>query len=441
MTTPPPWTLYEYGFLVSEANSGRVQDAVALPDPLFQWLEQRCLSDGDEYDRRLLTLRTVGRVKVLQVKNYVGVLALPGGALIEVLPKTGRGEENHARAREQLMMMLRALKTFRHIATTPASVKTSRMPLMDIFIQQFITSVQAILRQGLKRDYLRREDNLSWMKGKLRVSAQLSKNSVRPDRFQVEYDEYSVERPENRLLKTAIEKVRRLTRNPSLIRQLHPLQAHFEPVAAVADVAVAFSQVRLDRHMHHYVQALDWAKLILQGESPHCMQGQANAISLLFPMEAVFESFVAAWMRHHQRHYRVETQAREKSLARFNTRKMFTLKPDIWLRSATDAEPGPIVCDTKWKMIQTHKPGFNLAQDDMYQMLAYGLHYLDGEGELLLIYPEHEGFTQPLPHPFDLHKEGKPDLRLWVVPFFIGDSITTSRLRLPDSFPASLTPA
>jgi 5-methylcytosine-specific restriction endonuclease McrBC regulatory subunit McrC len=39
--------------------------------------------------------------------------------------------------------------------------------------------------------------------------------------------------------------------------------------------------------MHHYEQALDWAKLILLGESPHCMQGQANAISLLFPMEAV----------------------------------------------------------------------------------------------------------------------------------------------------------
>jgi 5-methylcytosine-specific restriction endonuclease McrBC regulatory subunit McrC len=48
------------------------------------------------------------------------------------------------------------------------------------------------------------------MKGKLLISAQLTKNSVRRDRFQVEYDEYSVNRPENRLLKTAIDNVSRL---------------------------------------------------------------------------------------------------------------------------------------------------------------------------------------------------------------------------------------
>ncbi len=65
------------------------------------------------------------------------------------------------------------------------------MPLMDVFIQQFIDSVQQIVRQGLKRDYLRQQDNLPWMKGKLRVSAQISKNCVHRDRFQVEFDDYS----------------------------------------------------------------------------------------------------------------------------------------------------------------------------------------------------------------------------------------------------------
>jgi hypothetical protein len=42
----------------------------------------------------------LGRVQALQVQNYVGVIALPGGAFIEVLPKTGNDN-----AREQLMMM------------------------------------------------------------------------------------------------------------------------------------------------------------------------------------------------------------------------------------------------------------------------------------------------------------------------------------------------
>ena len=328
MTGRRQWSTFEYGYLVSKEDSGRVKDAVELPPACFAWLEQCCLNDDAEYDARLLTLKTVGRVKVLQVKNYVGVIALPGGAFIEVLPKTG-----HDNAREQLMMMLRTLKTFRHIATTSASIKTSRMPLMDIFIHQFIQSVQAVLQQGLKRDYLRQQENLPWMKGKLRVSAQLSTNSVRRDRFQVEYDEYSVDRPENRILKTAIDTVSRLTRNPQLIQQLRPLQSAFEGIPPVVDTAHAFDLVRLDRHMHHYEQALEWAKLILHGESPLCMQGHADAISLLFPMEAVFESFVAAWMRHHHhQRYQIDTQAKTHTLARYHTRYMFRLKPDIWLR-------------------------------------------------------------------------------------------------------------
>ncbi|TLU68017.1 restriction endonuclease [Enterobacter sp. MF024] len=430
MTSGHSWTLIEHGYVISDKDQGRVRDAVVLPDTLFQWLVQRCLSDDVEYDSRLLTLRAVGRVQALQVKNYVGVIALPGGAFIEVLPKTG-----HEHAREQLIMMLRTLKTFRHIATTSASIKTSRMPLMDIFIQQFIISVQFILQQGLKRDYLRQHDNLAWMKGKLRVSAQLTKNSVRHDRFQVEYDEYSVERPENRILKTAIDKVSRLTRNPLLIRQLQPLLTAFEPLSPVMDVAFAFSQVRLDRHMHYYEQALDWAKLILQGESPHCMQGQANAISLLFPMEAVFESFVAAWMKHHHHlHYQIDTQAKKHSLARYHTKNMFRLKPDIWLRPHETSQHSPIICDTKWKKIKPYKPGFNISQNDLYQMQAYGVKYLDSRGDMILIYPGHDGFNDALPHPFELHKPDGHALRLWVVPFAIGTSIQNSKLHLPEAF-------
>ncbi len=429
MTSGHSWTLFEHGYVISAKDQGRVGDAVVLPDTLFQWLVQRCLSDDAEYDSRLLTLRSIGRVQALQVKNYVGVIALPGGAFIEVLPKTGN--EN---AREQLMMMLRTLKTFRHIATTSTSIKTSRMPLMDIFVQQFIISVQSLLQQGLKRDYLRQHDNLAWMKGKLRISAQLTKNSVRRDRFQVEYDEYSIERLENRILKTAIVKVSRLTRNAQLIRQLQPLLTAFDSIPPITDAEFAFNQIRLDRDMHYYEQTLDWAKLILQGESPHCMKGQANAISLLFPMEAVFESFVAAWMRHHHhQHYQVDTQSKTHSLARYHTKNMFRLKPDIWLRPHETSKHSSIICDTKWKKIKPHKPGFNLSQNDLYQMQAYGVKYLDNRGDMILIYPEYDGFRDALPHPFELHKPNGHALRLWVVPFAIGTSIKNSKLCLPEA--------
>ncbi|EQC4447880.1 5-methylcytosine restriction system specificity protein McrC, partial [Escherichia coli] len=67
---------------------------------------------------------------------------------------------------------------------------------------------------------------------------------------------------------------------------------------SVHDAYIAFEQLHFDRHMHHYEQALAWAKMILLGDSPHCMYGDVYAFSLLFPMEAVFESFVTTWMRY-----------------------------------------------------------------------------------------------------------------------------------------------
>ncbi|ASM24340.1 McrC family protein [Serratia marcescens] len=433
MKSRKDFTVFEYGHLISDKDSGRINNAVSLPLQLFEWLEQRCLKDDADNTHRLLTLGSRGGVKTLQVKNYAGVISLPGNAFIEVLPKTGRRDDNIDIARQQLLMMLRTLKSFRHIATSASRVRTSKMPLMDVFIQQFVDSVQQIVRQGLKRDYLHQQDNLPWMKGKLRVSAQLSKNCVRRDRFQVEFDDYSAERLENRILKTAIDKIRRQISNPQLLLQVNSLQVHFEDIAPVGDARIAFDQVHLDRHMRHYELALAWARLILMGQSPHCMQGDANAISLLFPMEAVFESFVTAWMRHrYDDNWHVEAQVDSHTLVRLNGNGLFKLRPDIHLRPRGENWEQTMICDVKWKMVDSGKATLEQSQADLYQMLAYGVNYQEGIGDMLLIYPSHEGFSQPLPHPYEFNHQKDNPLRLWVVPFFIGESLQSSGLRFPD---------
>ena len=70
--------------------------------------------------------------------------------------------------------------------------------------------------------------------------------------------------------------------------------------------------------------------------------------------------------------------------------------------------------DTKWKLLdqQNLKDKYDLNQDDFYQLFAYGHNYQNGTGDMLLIYPKHDGFTQALePLNFD------GSLAVWVVPF------------------------
>ena len=61
---------------------------------------------------------------------------------------------------------------------------------------------------------------------------------------------------------------------------------------------------------------------------------------------------------------------------------------------------------------------YNLAQSDMYQLFAYGEKYMNGQGELYLIYPQYEKFDAPLEH-FDF----KLGLRLNVVPYDLVNDI------------------
>lgn len=115
-----------------------------------------------------------------------------------------------------------------------------------------------------------------------------------------------------------------------------------------------------------------------------------------------------------------------------NGKGLFKLRPDIHLRPRENNQNRAMICDVKWKMVESSKATLDQSQADLYQMLAYGVNYQQGTGDMLLIYPSHEGFSQPLCHPYEFSHQKENPLRLWVVPFVIGKSLQSSGLRLPE---------
>lgn len=71
------------------------------------------------------------------------------------------------------------------------------------------------------------------------------------------------------------------------------------------------------------------------------------------------------------------------------------------------------------------------SQADFYQLQAYGQSYLDGVGDVVLIYPKTDNFSDPLPVFAFPKTEG---LRLWVVPF----CLKTRQLLLPPDAPFAM---
>ncbi len=143
-------------------------------------------------------------------------------------------------------------------------------------------------------------------------------------------------------------------------------------------------------------------------------------------MEAVFEAFVAKHLaRQLNSGLDLRLQTRSLRLVRHKEHDWFQLKPDLLV---LEAKTNLLVLDTKWKLVDERKANskekYGLDQSDFYQLQAYGQSYLDGDGDVILIYPKTETFSQPLAV-FSFPKS--PDLCLWVLPF----CLHTKQMLLP----------
>jgi 5-methylcytosine-specific restriction enzyme subunit McrC len=410
--------VFEYGYVCANLDVNVPNGVTVISKRAYQYLSRLSLSEAAE--AKSLRLKSIGSVKAIQFLNYVGVLVTPDGTYIEVLPKVTK-HSLHENAvddsRRALLKMLKSLGAFRHIQSNNADLKQQKMPLLEVFIGQFLSSVNELVKKGLKRDYQLQSDNLLFLKGKLRPSEQLKHNLVNKHRFAVEYDEYVTDTIPNRLVKTALQVVLKLTRSARHQRLARELEFVFADVGLVKIRATERVNVIINRGMEHYASPVAWSEIILRGMSPLSMQGDAQAFSLLFPLESVFESYVEYVLRTTlPDHLLVKGQLQSMHLVAYEQKQMFKLKPDIAIYKNDNIA---LLLDTKWKLIDASKGNgtdkFMLSQQDFYQMHAYGHQYLNGVGELVLIYPVNEKFKTPLPSAFHFSST----LRLWVVPFDI----------------------
>lgn len=416
-------TLFEFDSVVA---AGPGATGYTVPPQVFAWLESQCLSD-DAGAPSWLKMSQRGRLKAIRFTSYVGVVCAPCGYQIEILPKIGQ-KTSADEARARLVKMLQCLAEFRHIRLGDAQLATVRMPLIEVFIKQFLDEVSYVVRRGLRSDYIEHEGNLPALRGKLVIGRHIPQNLVRPDRFYSRHDEFSQDRPENRLIHAALRIVLaicKLFENQRLARELSFV---FAEVPISTDVKRDINGIRLDRGMSYYASAIEWAKLILAKLSPIVGAGVQQAQSLLFPMEVLFEAYVRKHLaRQLQTKFTLDAQSSSHHLVSHREARWFKLKPDLVVR---EGRTNHVVLDTKWKLLDATKDNardkYQLSQGDFYQLYAYGHHYLDANGNIVLIYPKTDAFSLPL-KVFDFPKSAK--MHLWVLPF----CISTNKLILPNT--------
>ena len=337
----------------------------------------------------------------LAASNHVGVVTTRRGTIIEILPKIDLGPESGTDSCETTRrLFLRMLRCWRRLGETlPESAIRSmrRFPMLEVFVHRFLADLAALCRSGLARRYVTVEENLPCLRGRILFPEHVRENLVNRARFHVAYDELSVDRPANRLIHSTLIRLQPRVTSDRNRQSLRELLAALADVPRSTDIVDDWRKHHIDRSMHHYAPVMGWIRLFLFNQGLATFSGAHANVSLLFPMEQVFEDFVSHGFRRYQTDFAVFRQGPQRPIASIGGRDAFMMKPDVSLRVGNRAA---FVLDAKWKHIDAHRedPKHGIDQDDMYQLYAFAKAY---ECNLAaLVYPRNRTFSRPLHYRF-----------------------------------------
>lgn len=331
--------------------------------------------------------------------SYVGVVRIPGLTL-EILPKIDRPDANgdnekKRSAQNNLLYMLSITSKVPIEERDIAGLKTSH-GLLETLVAIFVRRLLDELRKGLEHNYIHHEENISILKGKLLFSQHIRHNASHQERAFVGFDEFIADTWLNRILKAACRKLLGVSQAADTQKLVREALAVLDEVSNCLIDEHHFHKVTLTRNNERFKVLLEFSRLVLLDQSPLPSAGREQTISLLFPMEQLFEEFIATiicrnadWFSLTRSEIHVQAKGMRSYLLERKEPKglYFQLKPDI----VVDRPDRRLILDTKWKCLinSAEDKKNNVSQADMYQMYAYATRYECKEN--VLLYPKVEG--------------------------------------------------
>lgn len=362
----------------------------------------------------------------LKAKNYVGIIQTPYGVL-EILPKCFDSNElNQTREFDSTFYSLFKqkakdlyqiekfedlskndfvfikdlskldpktisrkflLECLKYHSFIPKVIKnsflqTSKLPLLDIFIQMFCQEFFEIYKRGVRHDYVNIQENRSYLKGKILFKEHIKYNLIHKECFYTSSEEYLSDIPQNRLIKTTLEFLKNKASLYTTLNQINQALEIFKDIPKSRNHILDFRSCVASRHFNYYDNILQWCKLFLEGNSFDIYGGKHQAYALLFPMEKLFEKYIACVLKKYNSHYFIREQKSDKSLLAKNNKKRFQMSVDLYIKKDNKV----IIADTKWKQLcLDSSKHFGISQSDLYQLFSYGIYHQ--ADEVWLIYP------------------------------------------------------
>lgn len=326
----------------------------------------------------------------IKARQYVGVISL-AGECIQVLPKIF-DKNGDIKLNIRGLMYLFKLTNKLDIKETDLANLSKLDDLLEVFIYLFANNLLELLHNDFQRNYVNKQDNLNYVKGKINFTQNIRYNLVNKSKIFCEYDEFEENILLNQILKATVNKCIKVSKN-----NFNLLQRCDMLLTNVADVKFdnpnICNQVKFNRLNQSYKYVFELAKLLLFGNSPSIANDKLQTFSIMFDMNKLFEEAVYQIINVNKAALNLlKVQAQKSSEYIFNKlndkpSKLFNLQCDIYIEKNSDEK---IIIDTKYKKIDEIKPKddnskYGVSQSDIYQIFAYNQYYK--AKSCILLYP------------------------------------------------------
>ncbi len=256
------------------------------------------------------------------------------------------------------------------------------------------------VKRGLGREYVRRTEALSSLRGKIEVTESVKTQAFLKSQMVCSYDEFSVDSTMNRVIKATVELLLRGDISKTRKKALKKLMVYFADVEPI-DLHLVDWNMRYDRNNQTYRMLMSVCWLVVKG----LLQTQADGSSRLMDifdeqrMSRLYEKFILEYYRREHPRLRAEASYINWALDDGFSNMLPAMKSDITLSRGGDV----LIIDAKYytHTLQENWDTRTIHSNNLYQIFTYvknkeaelagGPHEVSG----MLLYAKTDEDTQP----------------------------------------------
>ena len=245
----------------------------------------------------------------------------------------------------------------------------------DLFAAILVQGAGSQLKRGLHRDYVLQEDALSGLRGQIRMSESIKRQSLTRKKLVCIFDEFSVDNHHNQIIKcTLMLLLQRGTVREKNKKNMRKLLLYFGEVSHIEPWTIRWDTLRYQRNSISYKTLLELCRLVIKGMLITTETGNYRLSGWLQDEEMykLYERFVLAYYKCHHPELSPQAAQINWNLAEPADRTFLpSMQSDITLKNRDKT----LIIDTKYYSASMHAASaYNKASyisGHLYQIFSY----------------------------------------------------------------------